>query len=182
MAKSRTVRTAKQKAALRKAQLASARKRKGKGKGSRVRRMLLPKTRSKSAAQTRRRRIGYAALSVGGFAVAGMGIASSYRNYRKAVNWKPPQTNWAATNNRIRLDNAFNQAMRTMRRTDTSVASAMRRAGIPNAAKARRRSRRNDRYARVSQKVSGIGMYNSGLSANVGGRAFVAGRGGTYRR
>lgn len=85
-------RTAKQKAALRKAQLASARKRKGRGKGKRSRlmtRAILPKTRSKSAAQTRRRRMGYAALSVGGFAVAGLGIASAYRDYRKAASWKP---------------------------------------------------------------------------------------------
>jgi hypothetical protein len=180
MGKARTV---KQKAALRKAQLASARKRKGKGKRL-VTRSLLPRTRSKSAAQTRRRRVGYAALSVAGFGVAAGALAASAHNYRKAANWKPPKTDWAATNNRIRLDNAFSQAMRSMRRSDASVASSMRRVDKATAGdkKDRRRRRTNARYARVSQKTSALGMYRSGLSSNVGGRAFVSGRGGTYRR
>jgi hypothetical protein len=104
------IRTAKQKAALRKAQLASARKRKGKGKFS---------------AKNRRR-----AKAVGGAVAVGAMMYASYRlksgrAFHKAASKDHSAKTRRAVASRMRLDDAVSNAERTLART------SRRRGGPP---------------------------------------------------
>lgn len=158
-------RTAKQRAALRKAQLASARKRKGKGN-----------SKLKAAHSKARRRMGTAARIGVGAVAAGAGIYA-YGKYKKRNNYKAPKKSSRATSTR-----RSSSIPRSTKPSDFDKRYARAVAYRQSQVKDAKSKRKNAKYARQSKKVSDRGLYNAGLSSNVGGRTFVAGRGGTYRR
>ena len=174
-------RTAKQRAALRKAQLASARKRKGKGK-------LKP---GRAGTRVRLKAGAKAGLIVGGL-VAGYYGSMAYANYHSRKNFKAPKTDWASINRKISADHHASKQAKALRdvRNRTKVHHMTTSKQAADQANAARRRHRNNklsqkqasRQARLNRKLTDRGLYNAGLSSNLGGRTFVAGRGGTYRR
>jgi hypothetical protein len=152
MAKRHTM-TARRKAALHKAQIASARKRKGRGR--RV---------AKAVGKT-----------VGSLAVvyaAGVGGAYATRSLtrhksQKKVSYTPQPFPTSLPKN---VNFGYGNPVRTR---------AMKRA---QATSIRRMRARSETRSRQLRKASWLGMYNAGLPRNVGGHTFVAGKRGTYRR
>jgi hypothetical protein len=193
-------RTAKQRAALRKAQLASARKRKGKGKRSNwsdgtkgglagigragnasYGKVQGPRTKYRRGVNAKNAR---RVAAAGAVALVGAAFAYDYRNNKKRMKNAAPVRSAPVRIARIRIRTVpKTTATRSSASSSTfdsryNAAVAFRQSQVKEA----KRKRTNARYARVSQKVAARGMYNSGLNSNVGGRTFVAGRGGTYRR
>lgn len=165
-------RTARQRAALRKAQLASARKRKGKP------------NKILKAAHARSRRVGGA---IGRAVLIGGGIAAGYYGAKAFANYQSRKNNYKSKTQvryvvKIPKQSKPKVKVRTSPTTNFDSRYNAAVAYRKSQAKEAQRKRRNARYARISAKVADRGMYNAGLPLNVGGRTFVAGRGGTYRR
>lgn len=170
-------RTAKQKAALRKAQLVSARKRKGKKNPSA----------SRQAAKGRRRvKIAMAAqLAIVATGAALYG-AQRYRSRRSSsVSPNAARTRVKKqTQPRINIGNVRFSSTGGAK-TSSSDFDRRYRAAVAyrqSQVAATKRKKRNATYARQSKKMVERALYKSGLPSNVGSRTFVAGRGGVYRR
>lgn len=216
----RYVMTAARKAALRKAQLASARKRRGKSTKS-----------SNSPVKKSSRRLSSRtklALGVGAIAAGYYGAKaySGYKKFKKGYVAKRliQGSDWQKTSKgrvgyRTRSVNELKKAAGMLgvkmtrkeagkiwadsakqgtsgSRSRTFVvgtvvakksnlmagnyrAKNLRKAQLDSA---RKRKGRHETRLRQLRKVSERSLYNAGLSSNVGGRTFVSGRGGTYRR
>lgn len=135
-------RTAKQRAALRKAQLASARKRRGKGKGK------LAKA-NRSATRSRR----MAAVATGGLALAAAGIAGAY--YAKS---RKPKSNYFGKYTGSTVVGQ-NKSKTGSRRSGASLSRS--KAGSLTVTQGTRRTRQRNRRRR-NPSLSGV--MNSGMS------------------
>ena len=198
--------SAKQRAALRKAQLASARKRKGKRKNwsdgtkgglAGIRRagnaqygkVKGPRTRYRKGINKRNASLAAAGV---GLAVIGAAVAKDYHNHKKRVKntahptkSSHPARHLQSTNSALRQGKAVASANRRASvHRDVTNASAHHRANAARRAN-REQARQHKaaaRQTRINQKLSDRGMYNSGLNSNVGGRTFVATRHGVSHR
>ena len=159
------LRTVKQKAALRKAQLASARKRrKSTGKSS-------------SGKWRRRAKRGAKYAAVAGVAY----LVATQRGRLSRVGGRHARV--AATRKSDHVTATTRVSSADHKPTpNPSRGSARRTEIIRSAREARTRARRAETRSRQLQKVTERSLYNAGLPSNVGGRTFVAGFAGTYRR
>jgi hypothetical protein len=174
------VRTAKQKAALRKAQLASARKRKGKGKARPV---------ARSGRSRGRTALKYAA---GAAVITGAGYAG-YRASKRRKTASTSSKDYAARNarvvSRMKLDDAIQKAerdlnRRTLEHTEVTNTRARRRyRKAKDSLNEKQRQKKNaDRQSRRNRKMADRGMYKAGLPTNISSRAIPMGSGRKRRK